>query len=76
MKEFNYEQELAELKEEVQDLLNEIEDLEGEINAEQKTREDCANGMKQMKMLFDEAEKAGISRLETLSLLSIFVPKQ
>lgn len=40
MKEFNYEQELAELKEEVQDLLDEIEDLEEEINVkkEQKSR--------------------------------------
>ena len=76
MKEFNYEQELAELKEEVQDLLDEIEDLEEEINAkkEQKSREDCANGMKLMSMLFDEAEKAGVSRAEALSMLAIFAP--
>lgn len=76
MEKFNYEQELAELKEEVQDLLGEIEDLEKEINAKQKTREDCTNAMEQLKMLFDEAEKAGVSKHEVLSLISIFAPKQ
>lgn len=70
-KKFNYEQELAELREETESLLEEIEKLEDEIH-EKKYKSDCSVAMEMMKTYFEEANKAGISNYDAMALLSIF----
>ena len=76
MKEFNYEQELAELKEEVQDLLDEIEELEDEYQNHEKQKKDISNGFEQMSMLISEAEKVGMSKYDVMTMLALFAQRQ